>query len=277
MADPIWVDGTTPLNSANMTKLQTRDEKAAANGYPSLDGTGKVPAAQLPAISSVDYAGAYNPGTTYHAGEYVVGADGITYQCVKDGTVGVSPTPWAPAPTISYGTSLPASPVDGQEAVLVDSATNPSYQWRFRYNAGSSSAYKWEFIGGIPFQSFVAAGMTPPSNTWTATTPSFVVPRSGEYLFSLGSWINLGSVPATTPINNQVSLWQAGASVSDSVAILLTPGNLAAQSNWIASVANSGVMVVCTSGQTIQLAVFGTNTISTFSNRDLVATPRRVS
>lgn len=48
MADPVWVDGSTPLNSANMTKLQTRDEKGAANGYAALDGTSKVPAAQLP-------------------------------------------------------------------------------------------------------------------------------------------------------------------------------------------------------------------------------------
>ena len=40
---------------------------------------------------------------------------------------------------IAYGTSLPTAPTDGQEAVLVDNTTNPSYQWRFRYNAGSSS------------------------------------------------------------------------------------------------------------------------------------------
>src|SRR6516164_9624771 len=55
-----------------------------------------------------------------------------------------------PNPTlkIPYGTTLPASPVDGQEAILVDSITNPTYQWRLRYNAGSTSAYKWEFVGG---------------------------------------------------------------------------------------------------------------------------------
>lgn len=42
----------------------------------------------------VAYVGAYDPAHTYHDGDYVVGADGITYQCVKEGTVGVSPTPW---------------------------------------------------------------------------------------------------------------------------------------------------------------------------------------
>jgi microcystin-dependent protein len=65
MADPAWVDGSTPLNSVNMTKLQTRDEKAAANGYASLDATAKVPVAQLPSTvppgSGFDYFGTALP------------------------------------------------------------------------------------------------------------------------------------------------------------------------------------------------------------------------
>ena len=97
MADPVFVDGVTDLNAVNLNKLQTRDEKAAANGYPSLDGTGKVPAAQLPALgSAIEYVGAYDAARTYHDGEYVVGPDGVTYQCVIEGTHGVTPTPWSP-------------------------------------------------------------------------------------------------------------------------------------------------------------------------------------
>jgi hypothetical protein len=37
MADPVWVDGVTPVNSVNLTKLQTRDEKGLPNGYVGLD------------------------------------------------------------------------------------------------------------------------------------------------------------------------------------------------------------------------------------------------
>ena len=48
MADPVFVDDVTPLNAVNMNKLQTRDEKASANGYASLGSDGKVPAGQLP-------------------------------------------------------------------------------------------------------------------------------------------------------------------------------------------------------------------------------------
>lgn len=91
---------------------------------------------------------------------------------------------YAPGPTpISYGTSLPTNPIDGQEAILVDSITNPSYQWRFRYNAQSTSAYKWEFVGGSPALAQIMAGqsITTP-NVWVVAAPSFTVPRAGDYL-----------------------------------------------------------------------------------------------
>jgi hypothetical protein len=84
----------------------------------------------------------------------------------------------------AYGTTLPASPTDGQEAILVDSITNPTYQWRFRYNAGSTSAYKWEFIGGSDVLVLIATQETTTSTGFTdlATVgPSFVVPRAGDY------------------------------------------------------------------------------------------------
>jgi len=92
-------------------------------------------------------------------------------------------------PTASYGTTLPASPADGQEAILVDSLTNPTYQWRFRYNAGSSSPYKWEFIGGAPLHADVFADETwTPTSAWTDTTgPRIVLPRAGDYHATGGS------------------------------------------------------------------------------------------
>ena len=85
--------------------------------------------------------------------------------------------------TIPYGTSLPASPVDGQVAILVDSITNPTYQWMFRYNAGSTSAYKWEFIGGAPkvITNTAAGGTTSGSFVYIAGAPLFTLPRVGEY------------------------------------------------------------------------------------------------
>lgn len=99
------------------------------------------------------------------------------------------PGPPGPATPVSYGTQLPSNPVDGQEAILVDSTTNPTYQWRFRYNAQSTSAYKWEFVGGPP--GFAQDATDASINvavlgTWYyPTTPvAFTMPRAGEYLVS---------------------------------------------------------------------------------------------
>jgi len=97
---------------------------------------------------------------------------------------------------IPYGTSLPGSPYDGQEAILVDSTTNPSYQWRFRYNAGSTSAYKWEFVGGAET---IARSATNVSTTSTTSVDlggiSITLPRDGDYnaRFSLVTYLNVAS------------------------------------------------------------------------------------
>jgi hypothetical protein len=95
------------------------------------------------------------------------------------------------AATPSYDTTLPGSPINGQEAILVDSLTNPSYQWRFRYNTGSSDASKWEFVGGMP--GFVLGVEDPGLMTNTApqliATPAFVIPRLGRYVVEFGAFM----------------------------------------------------------------------------------------
>ena len=87
-----------------------------------------------------------------------------------------------------YGTSLPASPTDGMEYVLVDSTTLPTYQWRFRYNNGSSNTDKWEFVGGAPYQISGAPNAVLNTGTQVAATAaywftgmSFTTPRAGVW------------------------------------------------------------------------------------------------
>jgi hypothetical protein len=48
------------------------------------------------------------------------------------------------APDVSI---LPSSPIDQQECQYVSDAAR-GIKWHLRYRAGSSSAYKWEFVGG---------------------------------------------------------------------------------------------------------------------------------
>jgi len=85
---------------------------------------------------------------------------------------------------INYATTLPVSPSDGDQAVLVDSTTAPTYQWHFRYNAGSVSSFKWEYIGGAPKISYTQAAVSSAaaSNVWSAGLgTSFTLPRQGDY------------------------------------------------------------------------------------------------
>lgn len=81
--------------------------------------------------------------------------------------------------SIGYAVGLPASPTSGQEYILVDSVTLPTYQWRFRYNSGSSNTDKWEFIGGSPLNA--QGTMSNLTNAYT-TIASVTAPRSGVYL-----------------------------------------------------------------------------------------------
>jgi hypothetical protein len=122
------------------------------------------------------YNGAYAGSTNYKDGDIVV-SGGIAYLCVRP--TSAVPTPWPGGTSpLAYGTSLPASPYDGQEAILVDSTTNPTYFWRFRYNAGSVNAYKWEFIGGPWLTIYVDTG-----EATTSTTPvdlATIGPQSGR-------------------------------------------------------------------------------------------------
>lgn len=137
--------------------------------------------------SSIAYENAWSAGASYEPGQVVV-RNGVEYMAVNPST-GVAPGPaFMPTRVVvpSYGTSLPATPIDGEEAILVDSLTNPTYQWRFRYNAGSSSAYKWEFIGGSPKWAGLYGGAASSVaisavGGHVALDPMITAPRAGDY------------------------------------------------------------------------------------------------
>lgn len=95
----------------------------------------------------------------------------------------------AASQSVGYGTALPGSPADGDEFVLVDSTSAPTYAWRFRYNAGSGSAHKWEFVGGSPAFAEVATSEQTSSTSYVALStagPSFALPVAGDYLVEIG-------------------------------------------------------------------------------------------
>lgn len=100
----------------------------------------------------------------------------------------------------AYGIALPTTPVDKDVAILVDSLTLPTYQWTFRWNAGSVNADKWEFIGGIAgYKGIQETGTleTTASTTYVALTtpgPTFAIPRAGVYDIELGYQGGMGAL-----------------------------------------------------------------------------------
>jgi len=138
------------------------------------------------AALDLNYDGAFAPGS-FKDGDIVV-YQGVSYMCVRPTTNPPALWPMPRGYQTAYGTTLPANPYDGQEAILVDSVTNPSYQWRFRYNAASTSSYRWEFVGGSPASSSVDALENVTSTTFVALTtpgPSITLPRAGDYTISI--------------------------------------------------------------------------------------------
>lgn len=180
----------------------------------------------------------------------------------------------AGAGTPGYGTALPGSPVDGQEYILVDSLTNPSYQWRFRYNAGNTTAYKWEFVGGPPVVGRLNNQETCPTGAGlkdiATVGPSVVLPRDGVYLCEWGVLMN--------PQNTALSGY-GGSLVckADNTQVTSTEadGISTGGGGWQSGAASE---VVTTTATTHKLRYHNqSNGSITFGNRWLQMTPVRVS
>lgn len=77
----------------------------------------------------------------------------------------------------------PASPTDGDIWIATAVDSNGT-RWQFQYNAGSSSAYKWEFIGGAPMTAhydYPGGVILGVSTFVTLTGCQVTIPRNGDY------------------------------------------------------------------------------------------------
>ena len=130
--------------------------------------------------AQVDYEGPWAAGTAYAPGDVVTYA-GVTYLAVNPST-GQTP-PSAFGTNIPVVTALPGGPVDGQEVILVDSLTLPTYQWRMRYMASITDANKWVYVGGAPLSTSIVTDLSTGSTTYVdiSGAPSLSVPRAGIY------------------------------------------------------------------------------------------------
>lgn len=95
---------------------------------------------------------------------------------------------------VTYATTPPGSPANGDIWIWVDSTTNPTFQWMMRYNSASSSAYKWENIGGPDAYATVVGGSAPPTTAYgTSSGLTYAVPRAGDYILEYGFYCGSGN------------------------------------------------------------------------------------
>jgi hypothetical protein len=141
-----------------------------------------------------------------------------------DGTV------WRAGPLhTDFVTALPASPGDGDEVVLTDSLTAPTYAWRMKYLAGAA---KWVFVGGAEADSLGTSASTASTGyTTLAGAPSITVPAAGSYDISFG----FQGYNATTGDDCYMApkLGAAAASDNDAVHNEHTSGNLSTSARTV--------------------------------------------
>lgn len=111
------------------------------------------------------------------ANSYIAGSVSIRVSKIIQASQLIVQTPNAPLVT-----SLPSNAIDGQEVRYLADNTN-GIIWNFRYRAGSSSSYKWEFIGGSALRSSVASvGRQTNLNVFeNLNGPTITVPLAGDY------------------------------------------------------------------------------------------------
>lgn len=81
-------------------------------------------------------------------------------------------------------TTFPANPVEGQEFYYSPAS---GITWHLKYNAASSFAHKWQFVGGAALVAGPAGSMIKKTTVKEPLTggPSLTVPITGEYELGL--------------------------------------------------------------------------------------------
>jgi hypothetical protein len=171
----------------------------------------------------------------------------------------------------SYGTSLPAVPADGDEHILVDSLTLPNYAWRFRYNAGSFSIYKWDFIGGGAAWATAGLGVGETIgalSTWqdlTTVGPRVLGLRAGIY-------DAIGVTQAQGPVAlNQIDFW-------DQTVVGYLAEAWSSKGATVYDLVSAQARVeIATSGHDLRMRYWSNTAGTQFYNRSLRVIPVRIS
>lgn len=158
-------------------------------------------------------------------------------------------------------TSLPGSPVDGQEVVYAADATNGIY-WLLKYVAAMAGSYKWVYLGGDALMALVDTSQTTTSATYidlATVGPSVTVPLAGDWRIEYGARIGDGNM----------SYAIGGTAASGNDALVGVSGN----NSHAAGIRRHNAIAASTAFVSKYMANAGT---ATFSRRYIRATPIRV-
>jgi len=192
--------------------------------------TWAVPAAGGGA-TDLQYLGSWAAGT-YNDGQIVVD-NGVAYMATK--STSARPTAWPGVPQVGpviptpliegqwikasggipvwsaitladlptsvtefYSVTPPASPNDGDHWVM---PISNGVLWRFRYNAGSASAYKWEFLGGSPILNYTTGPNGLLNGSWgNVVGAATTLTRAGDYQIVAAARLTAGAASQTCQI-----------------------------------------------------------------------------
>jgi hypothetical protein len=196
-------------------------------------------------------------------------------------------TAGAGAPT--FVSSLPVSPVDGQEIYYQSTtagtgggATNSMATvgavWHLRYNASASGSYKWQVLGGAPTTHLGVGGRT--VGVWESapTTlafgdlatpgPTIIAPLAGEYL------VEGSAMCQSSTTSGELFIWQTGVTpptwyYADAIGFV--------GSVWYSTLTAKRTVTVA-AGDNVRLyyAVSNFGALCYFWNRNLTLTPIRL-
>ena len=168
---------------------------------------------------------------------------------------------------VAVGTIPPASPADGDLwALPVDVPTGTT--WLFRYNAGSASAYKWQFVGGPPFHWMPGDWTTTGQGAWQIGGTGFYLPRPGDYLAE----ITVEVIPAGAAQSSQyiaVCIDGAQPAIRHGVTTFAmgSPVSIHSRAHFLGA----------SNGQQLNRGMYSAAVTATFTNMFLTVLPIRVS
>jgi hypothetical protein len=178
-------------------------------------------------------------------------------------------------------TSLPAIPYDGEEIFFLADATN-GVVWHLKYRAGSTSTYKWEYVGGgslyskVTTDETVAEASTVTYNNPATVGPSITLPLNGDFKYEMTSNMYVASETGNAAAYTGLSI---GGAVPVAPDIMQWPGWVTGEFGAATTLSKVGSLLGRPAGEVETMKYYFASTAAGTAHvrwRELQITPIRV-